>query len=155
MSLAEPTYPDAKSNTSFQDGLEFQDFVCETLAKHGIVLQNLSSKKYQYNVGENLQGFEIKQDNHCSRTKRLSIEVAEKSQSNVRGWTPSGICREDNSWLYIQGNNDILFVFAKNWLLRYWNEKKPEVVSNRPTIKSFYVPFDTAIKCAAKVFTLT
>jgi len=148
----DPTYPDAKSKTAFQDGLEFQDFVCTILAEQGIVLQNLSSRKYQYNVGENLQGFEIKLDRRCTDTKRLSIEVAEKTRDDPhRNWTPSGICREDNSWLYIQGNYNILFVFAKNWLMRYWKEKRPEIVQNRPTIQTFYLPFGTAFKCAAKV----
>lgn len=152
MNRVEPSYPDAKSPSSFQDGLEFQDFVCTTLAAQGIVLQNLSSRKYQYDVGENLQGFEIKLDSRCTDTMRLSIEVAEKTRDDsFLPWTPSGICRDDNSWLYIQGNYQVLFVFAKNWLNRYYTEKRPEVVQNRPTIKTFFLPFSIAKRCAAKV----
>jgi hypothetical protein len=148
----DPVYPDAKSKTSFQDGLEFQDFVCTQLALYGIILQNLSSKKYQYEVGENLQGFEIKLDERCTDSGRLSIEVAEKTKDDPeRDWTPSGICRNDNSWLYIQGNRQILFVFGKNWLLRYWQEKHPQIVENRPTIRTFFLPFNTAKKGAVRV----
>lgn len=148
----DPKYPNAKSATSFQDGLEFQDFVCTKLAEHGIILQNLSSRKYQYEVGENLQGFEIKMDNRCSETKRLSIEVAEKTRDDpVLPWTPSGICREDNSWLYIQGNRDVLFVFGKNWLQRYLSEKKPKTEDKYGTIRTFYLPFAAARVGAVRV----
>ncbi len=155
MSLADPTYPDAKSKTSFQDGLEFQDFVCTTLAQQGIVLQNLSSKKYQYTVGENLQGFEIKLDNRCTDTKRLSIEVAEKTRDDAeRGWAPSGICREDNSWLYIQGNYQILFIFAKSLLLRYMQTQDPKIEQYGGTIRRFFLPFAIARRNAAKVIEL-
>lgn len=148
----DPKYPNAKSKTSFQDGLEFQDFVCTKLAEHGIILQNLSSRKYQFEVGENLQGFEIKLDGLCSETKRLSIEVAEKTKADPeRPWTPSGICREDNSWLYIQGNRDVLFVFGKNWLQRYFSEKNPKIEEKRGTIRTFYLPFATARVGAVRV----
>jgi len=148
----DPVYPNAKSPTSFQDGMEFQDFVCTELAKHGIILQNLSSRRFQYEVGENLQGFEIKQDNRCTDTMRLSIEVAEKSKQSMPNWTPSGIFRDDNSWLYIQGNRHILFVFAKNWLQRWMKAKNPPIVENTPTIRSFFLPFSTAKICAVRVF---
>lgn len=149
----DPVYPNAKSTSSYQDGMEFQDFACAALAKHGVILQNLSSRKWQYKLGENLQGFEIKQDNHCSTTQRLSIEVAEKSNASDRlPWTPSGIMRSDNSWLYIQGNRTILFVFAKNWLRRYYSEKNPPVTEKMGTIKTFYLPFSQARTYAAKVF---
>lgn len=151
----DPVYPDAKSRTSFQDGLEFQDFVCNVLAKQGLILQNLSSKKWQYTVGENLQGFEIKQDNRCTETGRLSIEVAEK-RANIEDlrWTPSGIMRDDNSWLYIQGNREILFLFAKSWLRRYYEKRQPEVTEKYGTVTTFYLPFEIAKICAVKVLDL-
>lgn len=148
----EPLYPNAKSPSSFQDGLEFQDFVCAQLAARGVVLQNLCSKKYQFEIGENLQGFEIKMDDLCTQTRRLSIEVAEKSRADATlQWTESGIMRNDNSWLYIQGNRHILFVFAKPWLRNYYQARRPEVQEKRGTICTFYLPFEVARKHAAKV----
>jgi len=148
----EPLYLNAKSKTSFQDGLEFQDFVCQQLAARGVVLQNLCSKRYQYEVGENLQGFEIKLDNRCCETKRLSIEIAEKSRDDLSlDWSPSGIMRGDNTWLYIQGNRQILFVFARVMLLNYFHSVQPEVLEKRGTIRTFYLPFAVARKHAAKV----
>lgn len=152
--LIEPVYPDAKSPTSFRDGIEFQDFVCHQLALRHVVLQNLSSKKYQLQMGENLQGFEIKKDDWCTTSKRLSIEIAEKSCASMPNWTPSGIMRKDNTWLYIQGNYSKIFIFAKNWLVRWYEQKAPELEDKPklgPTVRTFYLPFSVAEVMAALV----
>ena len=152
MSQVDPCYPDAKSVTSFQDGLEYQDFVCVQLAQQGIILQNLASRRYQFEVGENLQGFEIKKDDRCTETLRLSIEVAEKTRNDPSlGWTPSGIFRSDNSWLYVQGNYSIIFVFAKNLLVKWQEKYRPPLTDKFGTVKTFYMPFSVARKLAAKV----
>lgn len=154
--LPEPSYPDAKSASSFRDGIEYQDFVCTELAKRHVVLQNLQSRRYQFDVGENLQGFEIKFDGRCTETGRLSIEVAEKTRNDpARDWTHSGIMRNDNSWLYLQGNYQVLFIFAKRFLLNYFSAAHPKVEEKRGTIKTFYLPFDTARKHAANVIEFT
>lgn len=146
-------YPDAKSKDSLEDGLRFQDFVCSELARRNIILQNLSSKKYQFTVGENLQGFEIKYDDWCSKSGRISIEVFEKTRNDpIQEWTPSGILRNDNSWLYVQGNYSILFVFAKRFLLNYYTAKGQHgVIEKRGTIKTFYISNDDARRHAALV----
>jgi hypothetical protein len=157
MAMNDPIYPDCKHANPFQMGLEFQDFVCETLAQEGIILQNLASKKRQLERGENLQGFEIKMDARCTDTRRLSIEIAEKSKADNMQWIPSGIYRADNTWLYVQGNYSILFVFAKNWLVRLYESGKfpfDEKPIGHPTIRTFYLPFDIARKWAAKVIDL-
>lgn len=146
--MLNPTYPDGKRPTLFQDGLEFQDFVCKELARRHVILQNLSSQRYQFEVGENLQGFEIKFDGRCTDTGRLSIEIAEKSRAELLQFTPSGIYRSDNSWLYIQGNYKILFVFAKNMLLGLHKSLKYRE-DQMPTIRKFYLPFSDAKKYAA------
>lgn len=152
--LHEPSYPTAPRPTTFKDGIEFQDFVCELLASHHIILQNFASKKYQYEVGENLQGFEIKLDRRCTDTNRLSIEVAEKSNANNADWVNSGICRDDNSWLYIQGNYHVIFIFGKSQLRRYFDQVKPEVAESHGTVKKFYLSFSVARKMALKVIEL-
>ena len=150
--MTEPSYPNAPSQTCFQDGLEYQDFICQFLAPYGIILQNYSSKKYQQEIGENKQGFEIKLDRGCVKYGHLSIEVAEKSYANCPVWTPSGIYRNDNSWFYIQGNYEIIFMFAKNFL-RQWKEEKNVPIGDRtPTVQSFFLEFDVAKKHAIKYF---
>ena len=147
-------YPDCKNGDSLESGQQFQDFVCEQLAKDNIILQNLSSKKYQYNLGENLQGFEIKLDRLCTETKRLSIEVAEKTKASNEIWTPSGIYRNDNTWLYIQGNYQTLFLFFKNFLQQLHRSSKYDL-DEIPTLQKFYLPFNDARKYAGKVIALT
>ena len=148
---SDPLYLDAKSATSYQDGMEYQDFVCERLARHHIILQNIASRKFQYEIGENLQGFEIKLDRRCLETGQLSIEVAEKTAANNALWVPSGIRREDNSWLYIQGNYDIIFIFSKKLLCEYQEKKKPEILESRGTVRKFYLLLDVARRWAARV----
>lgn len=130
--------------------MEFQDFVCDVLGNEGFVLQNYVSKKWQFDKGENRQGFEIKLDNRCTETGRLSIEIAEKSRVSNSAWMKSGIYRDDNSWLYVQGNYNVLFVFAKNWLVRYHQTKKPDEHESHGTVRKFYLPMSTAEFAAAK-----
>lgn len=138
---------------SLEVGHQFQDFVCTELSKSGIILQNLSSRKYQYEVGENLQGFEIKFDGTSTRTRRLSIEIAEKVNGTSPIWAPSGINRNDNCWLYIQGNYDRLFIFPTSLLRllhmsgRYTVDEWPR---EKPTVRKFYLPFEDAERYAAR-----
>lgn len=152
--LDEPLYPTAPRKTTFSEGLEFQDFVCDCLARRHIILQNHCSKKYQLDVGENLQGFEIKLDTRCTETGRLSIEIAEKSDARFSSWTPSGIYRNDNAWLYIQGNYEVIFIFAVNWLRRYHAAKRPQEHESYGTVRKFYISVREATICAVKVIDL-
>jgi len=154
-----PNYSENNSGhkDSFEVGNEFQDFVCIELAKQGIILQNINSKKFQFNVGENLQGFEIKYDARCTgdrgttATNQLSIETAEKTKAENAKFIPSGIYRNDNSWLYIQGNFKTFWIFSKKLLIllhRSGRYKEHEL----PTIKKFYLPLEDADRfCAKKV----
>lgn len=147
----DPVYPDSKDKNSFQSGLEFQDFVCNELAKEGIILQNLASRRYQFEVGENLQGFEIKLDRLFLSTGRLSIEIAEKSRADMPNWTPSGIYRDDNTWLYIHGNYQRLYIFPKNLLRKLHNTRRYQEDEAHGTVRKFYLPIKDAAKYAAKV----
>lgn len=142
-------YPDSKNPNSVQEGLEFQDKVMDRLAEAGMLLQNYTSKKYQFEKGENRQGWEIKLDNRCTETGRLSIETYEKTAKD-RAWVRSGVLRDDNGWIYVQGNNECFWVFLKKFLrslydctqngvLRY--KRKEEL-----TIKAFYLPLEDADK---------
>ena len=144
-------------NDSFEIGNTFQDFVCIELAKQHIILQNINSKKFQFEIGENLQGFEIKYDARCTgdrgtiATNRLSIEIAEKTNKDNLNWIPSGIYRNDNSWLYIQGNCMMFWIFSKK-ILNFLHEAGRYSEGADPTIKKFYLPILDADKyCAKKV----
>ena len=140
-------YPDSPNHNSVQDGLEFQDVVTDTLAEHGLIIQNYGSKQYQLNVGENRQHIEIKLDNRCTETGRLSIEVAEKTAVN-RDWVPSGIYRDD-SWLYVQGNRTRIWIFFTSFLRslhRFKDYTEHEEPKDAPTIRAFFLPIADADK---------
>jgi len=142
---------------SYKVGEEFQDFVCIELAKQGIIIQNINSKKFQYETGENLQGFEIKYDSRCtgdngtSPTNQLSIEIAEKTNENNRDYVKSGIYRGDNTWLYIQGNYMMFWVFSVK-ILRMLYESERYKIYEQPTIKTFFIPIKDADKFCAKKY---
>lgn len=147
----EPNYPTAPRSSTFREGVEFQDWVCLQLARRHVILQNLASKRYQIEVGENLQGFEIKLDLRCSDTGRLSIEIAEKSNAANAEWVASGIMRADNSWLYIQGNYQALWIFAKSQLRRFYQVKRPDEHESYGTVRKFYLSIRDADTIAALV----
>lgn len=151
MKLDEPIYPDCKTKNSYQKGLEFQDFVVDLLRDElGIVITNYQSQKFQFGTGENRQGIEIKLDQNILRTGNVSIETAEKSRASNLEYVKSGIYRNDNSWLYIQGNPDIVFIFSKN-MLRLLHKGQRYPVDTLPTIKHYLMPIEDAKRYAAKV----
>ena len=154
-----PNYSNKNSGheDSFEVGNEFQDFVCIELAKQSIILQNINSKKFQFNVGENLQGFEIKYDARCTgdrgtpATGQLSIEIGEKTNAHNMNFVLSGIYRNDNSWLYIQGNYMNFWIFSKK-ILQGLHKSGRYKEHCLPTIQKFYLPIIDADKyCAKKV----
>lgn len=140
---------------SFEVGNEFQDFVCLELAKYNILIQNINSKKFQFETGENLQGWEIKYDARCTGdnntipTNQLSIEISEKSKAENKNFVPSGIFRDDNSWLYIQGNYMCFWIFSKNILKMLFYSKRYKE-HEQGTVRKFYLPVADADKYCAK-----
>lgn len=161
---SEPSYPDAKRPTTFEEGLLYQDFVVQQLAERlGLNVQVYSSLRYQLQRGESIQGIEIKLDILCTETGRLSIEIAEKARADMPTFVPSGIFRNDNTWLYIQGNYQRLYVFPKKLLQRvYYGHfarlfpraiPKPKVIE-LPTIRKFYLDLKDADWLAAKILAL-
>jgi len=102
-----------------EKGAEFQDFVVDLfLREMGIALSVYSSRRNQYERGETAQGVEIKYDAQFERTGNLYIEVAEKTDAALPSWTPSGIYRKDNTWLYAIGDYTTVFLFDKKQLQR-------------------------------------
>lgn len=96
----------------------YQDFITDQLRKATpcIIIQNYSSKEYQYRHGESATGIEIKYDSLFHQTGNLYIEIAEKSDSGLQNFTPSGVMRDDNTWLYLIGDYQQAFLFGKGQL---------------------------------------
>lgn len=132
-------------------GLEYQDYITEQLYKCGLPLINYSSKKYQFTKGENILGVEIKFDDKYDKTGNLYIEVAERSNIN-KNYVTSGIFRNDNTWLYIQGNYNIAFIFFKTQL-QLLSRKLPIFEISLKTSKGFLLKNDMINKyCGKKLF---
>jgi hypothetical protein len=135
-----------------EKGLQYQDFVTDVLISElGISLSTYNSKKYQYTKGENKQGFEIKFDDKYKETGNIYIEVAEKSNPENLQYVKSGIYRNDNTWLYLIGNYNEIFIFSKKHLKLMHNKKKYKEVKTL-TSQGFLIPKDDCLKyCVYKI----
>jgi len=168
MSLPNNGYLNAPyGRDTLSEGQRYEDFVCRIINPYGLTAWPWRDQRQQ-RFGENAQGYEIKLDNRCYSTDpknkptgRLSVEVAEKLQGDGF-WRKSGILRDDNSWLYIQGNYELTLVFAKNWLRRWLKERvsiidpvdsqrerQSDDIHEWHTVRKFYLPLKTAVSCAA------
>lgn len=132
-----------------EQGQEYQDFVSVVMIeKLKIPLSFFGSKKYQYGVGENQQGIEIKFDDRLEETGNLYIEVAEKTKAENQQYISSGVMRNDNTWLYLIGNYNEIFIFDKKILKRMYLSRKHKEVEI-PTSKGFLLKREVAKEWAA------
>lgn len=130
-------------------GLQFQDVVTRALYQRGIVVVGYSSRRFQIREGENMLGAEIKRDGNFRKTGNLYIETAEKSHPANHDFVPSGIHREDNSWLFVIGDEECIWIFSTKYLrmLEPRYEKK-----QIPTSVGFLLPLADAEKyCIRKI----
>lgn len=138
--------------TKFEQGLEYQDFVCDQLRiREGLFVGCYSSRKYQQEKGESVCGLEIKYDMRLSETGNVYIEVAEKSRPELPEYTASGVFRKDNTWLYLIGDYHQAFVFGKTLMRNLYLNKDQKkawgcVDRQTPTSKGFTIPIKSAIR---------
>ena len=108
---------DAYRANKIESGLLYQDFICDLLLQTiGLPVIQYASRVYQAQIGESRTGVEIKHDEKYAQTGNLWIEVAEKARPRPGDYAQSGIQRNDNTWLYVIGNYDVVFLFAKRIL---------------------------------------
>jgi len=99
------------------EGIEYQEFIRRILIKDiGINIEYYKTFHEQMTKGESIQGFEIKYNSRCDKFG-CWIETQERSSVH-KEYVMSGIYRNDNTWLYICGNYDMVFIFAKKHLQR-------------------------------------
>ena len=132
-----------------RDGMEFQDYVTRKLYQAGIVVVTYASKRFQNLFGENILGMEIKLDKKFRKTGNLYIETHEKANPKNLDYVPSGINRDDNSWLYAIGDEERLFVFSPKYL-HMIKSKYREIT--KPTSIGFLIPLADAEKYALRIF---
>lgn len=145
--------------TKLEEGVAYQDFVVEKLYEVGLPIISYSSKKYQLEIGENKAGLEIKNDQKFRSTGNFYVEYAEKSDARNLSFVPSGIMRSDNTWLYLMGDYEEIFVFGKCHLVLAMKRPCFRHVEI-PTSKGFLLPVDAArttysikiINCLANSF---
>jgi hypothetical protein len=131
-------------------GLKFQDFISDKLIESlGIPLTSYSSKEYQNYKGENRQGFEIKFDDRFKETNNLYIEIEEKSNPDNAYYVKSGIYRDDNTWLYLIGDYDEVFIFGKK-ILQFMHKSNNYRIVTTPTSKGLLVPKNKADELCIK-----
>lgn len=132
-------------------GLEFQDIVTKALYQRGIVVIGYASRKFQNSDGENMLGAEIKRDDNFRKTGNLYIETSEKSHPDKQEFIPSGIFREDNSWLFVIGDEKTIYIFSTKWL-RKLIDKYPEKTNATQTSKGRLLPIRHAEElCIRKI----
>lgn len=130
-------------------GDQYEDFIADKLSEIlGINITNYKTREYNLK-NENRQGIEIKYDDNYKTTKNLFIETNEKT--NIEwGFVPSGIYREDNSWLYLIGDFKRAFIFDKGILVKI-HQTKRMIEAETPTSKGFLLTEKIAINWASKI----
>ena len=139
-----------------KQGLEYQDFVFDQLRKMDampIFLGSYASQEYQYKKGESLSGLEIKYDDKLKTTGNLYIEYQEKTEASNIDFKPSGIMRDDNTWLYLIGNYEQAFIFMKKALKAYclWALDKALIEAktcSQGTSRGYILPMKLALENA-------
>ena len=141
-------YYDAKLDI----GLEFQDFVAKKFMDMGMPIITHSSRKSQLN-GENTNGFEIKRDGGFRKSGNLFIETSERPNILCPNFKPSGIYRDDNTWLYVIGDEKTFYIFSLKYLVNCHESKKyREVHSAVGTSYGFLLPIKDATPNALKIW---
>lgn len=140
-----------------KSGLFYQDFVIDTCWNVlGLAIVQYASKEYQFTVGESRGGVEIKNDEQYCKTGNLYIEVGEKAKPRPGPFAPSGIRRDDNSWLYIIGDFNTIFIYDIHFLRMLQDSGKyPIIEIKRGTSQGFLLKGakNEPKKYAAKILT--
>lgn len=134
-----------------QQGLEFQDVMTRELYQRGVVVVGYSSRRFQNTHGENMLGAEIKRDDNFRKTGNLYLEIAEKAHPSNPRYVPSGIMRDDNSWLFVIGDEKTAYIFPTNYL-RMLSGKRGWRQVKTPTSIGLLMPIPDAEKyCIRKI----
>ena len=149
MPSAYPEYYQAK----LKGAKLYQDFVVDAAWNLlGLAIVQYSSETYQRIVGESRTGVEIKHDERFGKTGNLWIEVAEKAFPRDGPYVPSGIYRQDNTWLYCIGDYNTIFFFAKTLLRALHASGRWSIMENNTyTSEGFLLAAGDAEKYAAVI----
>jgi hypothetical protein len=125
------------------EGQKFEEYIKKVFFERFTIYLDFTGKENQIKIGETLQGIEVKFDNKYKETGNVYIEVAEKTNPDNPEYVKSGIYREDNTWLYVIGDYQTLYMFSKKHL-KLLKDKCQSVIT--PTSMGFLVPEELAKK---------
>ena len=150
--MTDPAYERYRTN-KIESGKLFQDFVVDSCWNLlGLAIVQYSSQVYQQTIGESKTGAEIKHDEQFAKTGNLWIEIAEKARPRPGAHVASGIYRSDNTWLYIIGNYDTIFIFQKTLLQILHRSGKWRILENNTqTSRGFLLTEKDAQRFAAAI----
>jgi hypothetical protein len=148
---SEAKYANGYYAKKLEQGLEFQDVVTQALYQRGIVVVGYASRKWQNQKGENMLGAEIKRDDNFRKTGNLYIECAEKANPTNPAYVTSGVFRKDNSWLFVIGDEQTIYIFPTIYLRKLCMGRGYRQVQT-PTSKGYLMPLAEAEKyCIRKI----
>lgn len=136
-------YDDGYYKKKLDQGLEYQDVVTSALYQRGIIVVAYSSQRFQIEQGENMLGAEIKRDDKFRQTGNLYIETSEKSHPSNSEYIPSGIYRNDNSWLFVIGDEKTIYIFSTKYLRLLEKQYTKKIT---PTSNGYVMPLADAEK---------
>ena len=153
-SISNSGHPD-----SLSEGEYFQNYVARKFYERvKISIVYYTTQDDQRQIGESVQGIEVKLDNRCTGddgtkpTFQLGIEIGEKTNIHSEMFTPSGIYAKGNTWLYVVGNYMMFWAFSKTELIRLHKSGKYKQFLGVPTMDAFFLPIEDADEyCLFKV----
>jgi len=119
------TYTDTYTEEKDYGGKSYERFIESFLDDYlGWHISVFKDKELQYNIGESFAGIEIKFDEKFAETGNLYIETHECRDPENPRLFESGILRENNTWLWLQGNHEKFWIFSLEDLRRAYDKKK-------------------------------
>jgi len=146
-----PNYSD--NNVGWEKGQAYQSWVRQMYpcvyngGQKRRELTYLEGKQEQLQ-GETLEGVEVKFDDKMRDTKRIYIEMYEKSRGENEKYVESGIYRNDNTKFILIGDYYYWFLFSKARLVWLDRNDPPFLYRPKPTDTSigFCIPIENAQK---------
>lgn len=129
--------------------MNYADYRASEIQKHTELIRYWLVEDLHHR-GENRFGLEFKHDQRFRETGNFYIETAEKAEPREGDYFPSGIFRDDNSWLWAQGDQNELWVFFKHTLLALNSD--PNLKRRQtPTSRGYLLPLPRAERHVLRV----
>lgn len=116
-------------------GLAFETYIYNKLRDEwGLSLTHCTTKEEQYTIGENYQGWEIKNDQSFEKTNNLYISIERRYATKTYA---SGLYKDQliPQRFYVIGNKKECFIFSTKILKQYYEKYQPQLIKGFTTDK--------------------